>query len=113
MKLIIRWFVQAIAIYLVSYIVPGLQLRDFGTALVVVFVLALVNVLVKPLLVLLTLPFTILTLGLFLFVINAGMLLLVSAWVPGFMVNGLGTALMASILITIISTLLTSLISES
>lgn len=113
MKLFIRWLISALSIYLVAQILPGVHIVSFMTALLVAVVLGFVNVVVKPVLVLFTLPITILTLGLFLVVINALILLLVSAWVPGFTVDGFLTALVASVLISLVSTLLTRLIRES
>ncbi len=106
MKLIANWFLNALALFIVSKIVSGIELRGFGAALVAVLVIGLVNALVKPILLILTLPITILTLGLFTFVLNALMLLLASNLVNGFRVDGFWTALVASILLSIVSTIL-------
>ena len=108
-QFIIRWFVNAIALYIVTRILPGIQLADFGSALVAVLVIGLVNALIKPILLLLTLPITILTFGLFSLVINALMLMLAGNLTPGFQVDGFGTALIGSILLSIITTILHSL----
>jgi putative membrane protein len=110
LQLIAHWVLQSLALYLTARIVSGVELADFGSALVTTLVLSLLNILVKPLLLLLTLPLTILTLGLFTFVINALVLLLASTFVPGFSVNGLGNALIASIVLSVISLLLRSLV---
>jgi putative membrane protein len=110
LKIIANWVLNALALLLVSKIVTGITLVDFWSALVAVFVMALVNALIKPVLLLLTLPITILSLGLFTFVINALMLLLASQFTPGFKVDGFGTALIASILFSVISMLLRSLV---
>lgn len=108
--LIANWFISAIALYIVSKLVRGIELLDFGSALVAVIIIGLVNALIKPLFLLLTLPLTILSLGLFTFVINAAMLMLASSFTPGFQVNGFGTALVGSILLSVISMLLHSLV---
>ena len=109
-KLLANWVLNAFALFIVSKIIPGIQLRDFWSALIAVVVIGLVNTLIKPLLVLLTLPITFLTLGLFTFVINAGMLLLATKFTPGFTVDGFWTALVGSVLLSLISTLLHGLV---
>lgn len=110
MNLLIRWLLNALALFIVSRIVPGIVVSDFAAALIAVIVMAFVNTLIKPLLILLTLPVTIVTLGLFTFVINALMLMLVAHFTPGFDVNGFGAALIGSILLTLVSTLLFSFV---
>src|SRR3990167_7336164 len=110
MHLIIKWFLNALTLFLVAHIIPGFQLAGFTDALVAALIIGLVNAFLKPILVLLTLPINLLTLGLFSFIINALLLLLAANLTPGFAVDGFGTALIASILITIISTLLHSLV---
>ncbi|HCS78208.1 TPA: hypothetical protein DIV55_00520 [Patescibacteria group bacterium] len=110
MHLIIKWFASALTLVIVSQLIPGFQLENFTTALVAALIISLVNAFLKPILTLLTLPITFLTLGLFSLVINAILLLLAAGLTPGFIVDGFGTALIASILITIISTLLHSLL---
>ncbi len=98
MKLIVRWLLLAAALLLVAQVYSGVQLAGFATALAASLVLGLLNTLVRPLLVLLTLPVTLLTLGLFLFVINAAMFY-ASAWLlDGFQVTGFGAALIGSLL---------------
>ena len=109
-KMVIKWFASALTLILVSQLVPGFQLENFTTALVAALIFGLINAILKPILLLLTLPINLLTLGLFSFVINALLLLLAANLTPGFGVDGFGTALIASILITVISTLLHSLL---
>jgi putative membrane protein len=107
LTLIARWIVNAAALLLVAYLYPGVQVAGFGSALAAALVLGLVNAVIRPILVILTLPVTVLTLGLFLFVINALLFWLAATIVGGFAVNGFGSALLGSILYSII-TLLTS-----
>ncbi len=109
--MIIRWFINALSLYIVSNIVQGIRLENFSTALVAAVIIGLVNALVKPILSLLTLPITILTLGLFSFLVNAALLMLASKLTPGFIVADFGSALVGSILLSVISTLLYSLVS--
>ena len=107
MSLLARWLLNAAALMLVAYLYPGVTVESFGAALVAALVLGLVNALIRPLLVILTLPVTLLTLGLFLFVINALLFWLVAEVVGGFHVAGFGAALLGSILFSLI-TLVTS-----
>jgi len=107
---IAQWFLNALALYIVSQIVPGIRLNGFSAALIAVIVIGLVNTLIKPILFLLTLPITIVTFGLFSLVLNALMLLLAGSVVSGFRVEGFGAALIGSILLSIVSTLLHELI---
>jgi putative membrane protein len=105
--LLARWIVNAAALMLVAYLYPGVHVGSFVAALIAALVLGLVNAVIRPLLVILTLPVTLLTLGLFLFVINALCFWLVAEVVHGFSVEGFGAALVGSILYSLI-TLLTS-----
>ena len=95
---------------LVSYFIPGITVASFYTAIIVALVLGLLNMFVKPLLVILTLPITLLTLGLFMFVINAGLFLFAASFVEGFEVTGFITALIGSFLVSVVSALGNSLI---
>jgi putative membrane protein len=99
-KLIVRWMLLAAALLLVAYLYPGVSVASFGTAMIAAFVLGLLNTVVRPLLVLLTLPVTLLTLGLFLFVINALMFWAAAEVLPGdgFKVNGFTAALIGSVI---------------
>jgi putative membrane protein len=98
MKLIVRWLLLAAALLLVAYLYPGVTLAGFGAALLAALVLGLLNTLVRPLLVLLTLPVTVLTLGLFLFVINALMFWAAASVLTGFAVTGFAAALIGSLI---------------
>jgi|SRR3989344_7729549 len=109
-RIVANWVLSALALFLVSRVIAGIRLQDFWSALVAVAVIGLVNALIKPILLLLTLPITFLTLGLFTLVINALMLLLASSLTPGFKVDGFGSALIGSILLSLISTLLHALV---
>ncbi len=98
MKLLVRWLLLAAALLLVAYLYPGVSVASFGTAMVAALVLGLLNTVVRPLLVLLTLPVTLLTLGLFLFVINAVMFWFAASVLDGFNVNGFVAALIGSLI---------------
>src|SRR4030066_2356127 len=107
MFFIVRLIINMVAILVISYLFPGLIWVDsFWAALVAAFLLGIVNAIIRPVLVFLTLPLTVLTLGLFLMVINGLMLWLVSALVRGFHVNGFWGAVLGSILISIVSWIL-------
>ncbi|MEA5595905.1 phage holin family protein [Rivularia sp. UHCC 0363] len=103
---LLTWLIAALSLLLTAYFVPGFQFDTFGTVAVAALTLGLVNAIVRPFLVILTLPLTLVTLGLFLFVVNAVMLLLVGFLVPGFVVAGFVPAILASIVLTIVSTVL-------
>ena len=105
--LLLRWVLNAGALLLVAYLYPGVIVESFFAALVAALVLGLINAFVRPILVFLTLPVTILTLGLFLFVLNALLFWLVAETVQGFRVTGFVAALIGSILYSLI-TLVTS-----
>ena len=99
MKTLVRWFLLAAALLLVAHLYSGVRVDSFGSALWAALVLGLLNTLVRPLLVLLTLPVTLLTLGLFLFVINAWMFWAVGSMLGGFRVTGgFGAALIGSLI---------------
>jgi putative membrane protein len=97
---------SAIAILIVAQVVGGVQVSGFGAALIGALILGFVNAFVRPVMILLTLPLTIVTLGLFLFVLNAFMLWLVAALVPGFQISGFGAALLGSLLLTVLNILI-------
>ena len=98
MKLILRWLLLAAALLLVAHLYSGVTVSSFGVALIAALVLGLLNTLVRPLLVLLTFPVTLVTLGLFLFVINAAMFWAAAGVLEGFNVAGFGAALLGSII---------------
>lgn len=109
--LLVRWLVNALALFLTARLLgPAFLVTDFGAALLAAAVLGIVNAVIRPVLLILTLPLNILTLGLFTFVINAAMLLLVSHAIAGFRVNGFGTALLGSIILSFISMVLSALV---
>lgn len=106
MSILISWLLMALAVLATAYVLPGITLSGFGGALVVALVLGILNVFIKPLLILLTLPINILTLGLFTIVINALLIMLTSAIVPGFKVDGFIAALIFSIILAVVLYLL-------
>lgn len=109
MNFLIRLLVTALAAMLSAYVLPGVTIKDFTTALVLALVLAILNLLVKPILIILTLPATIITLGLFLLVINAIIILLASNLVKGFKVDGFWWALIFSLVLTVVSGIMHSI----
>jgi len=112
MKLIIKILLNALAVVILSKLLSGVSVDGYANAIVVAIVLALLNLLVKPLLVLLTLPVTILTLGLFLLVINALIILLADKLIDGFSVSSFWVAVLFSILLTILESILHSVLKE-
>ncbi len=98
MKIIVRWLLLAAALLLVARLYPGVSVSSFGSALIAAFVIGLFNTLLRPVLVLLTLPVTLLTLGLFLFVINAAMFYWAANVLDDFNVSSFGAALIGSLL---------------
>lgn len=101
LRLLLRWFLLAAALLLVDHLYDGVELRSFGVALAAALVLGLLNAVVRPLLVVLTLPVTLLTLGLFLFVINAALFYAAASLLDGFRVTSFAAALIASILYSV------------
>lgn len=102
MPILLKWFVSALAILIAAYLLPGVVVAGLWTALVLAAVLGLFNISIKPLLIVITLPINIFTLGLFTFVINALLILLASSIVKGFTVGGFINALLFSLILTII-----------
>lgn len=102
MNLIVRWLLNALALALTAWIVPGITVAGAVALIVAALVIGLLNALVKPILVMLTLPITILTLGLFLLVLNALLFWLAAAVVPGFVVSGFLSALLGAIVMAIL-----------
>ena len=103
MRLLAVWVINALALLLVAYLLKGIHVNGFGSALIAALVLGLVNTLIRPILVILTLPVTLLTLGLFIFIINALLFLFVGSLLAGFQVASFGAALLGSILNSVIS----------
>ena len=112
MRFLVRLIVNAAAVFLAANFVPGIAVSGFGVALVAGLLLGFVNAIIKPVLFVLTLPFTIVTLGLFIFVVNAICLGLVAWLVPGFTISGFWAALFGAIVISLISWLLNTLLAE-
>jgi putative membrane protein len=105
----VNLIVSALAVIISAYILPGIEVDGFLTAIVVAIVLGAANMFIKPILVLFTLPLNIISLGLFTFVINAVLVLLVGNIVPGFVVSGFWYALLFSLVLSIVSSFLSSL----
>ncbi|MCR6719241.1 MAG: phage holin family protein [Chitinophagaceae bacterium] len=106
MRLIIRLLVIAAIAYILSQVMPGIQIRSYGSAIWFAIVLGILNVLLRPLLIILTLPLTIFTLGLFLLVINTLMVMLAGEWISGFKIDNFGWGFLFSLLLTIITSTL-------
>jgi putative membrane protein len=112
MKLILRLLLTALAVVILAKVLPGVGVDSYGTAIIVAIVLGLLNFLVKPILVLLTLPVTIITLGLFLLIVNALIILLADNLVSGFSVDSIWWAVLFSLLLSILQSILHSLLKE-
>ena len=111
--LLIRWLVIAAAILLASTILPGIHVASLTTAIVAAAILGIINTFLRPVLLILTLPLTILTLGIFAFVLNALMLLLVAYFVPGFEVDGFFWAFLGALVISIVSWIANRFVNKS
>ncbi len=112
MKFILRLLLTAVAVVVLSKVLPNVQVDTYVTALIVAVVLGLLNSIVKPLLVILTLPVTIITFGLFLLIINACIILLADYFIDGFTVNGILWALVFSLLLSFLQSILFSFLKE-
>lgn len=106
MEILIKWIISALVVLTASYILPGVDVASFTSALVTAAVLGIINVFIKPILIFLTLPITLITFGLFALVINAFLILLASNIVPGFTVDSFWWALIFSIVVSIINSFL-------
>lgn len=111
MSILLIWILNAVALLIVAYILPGIVVASFGNALIAALVLGLLNALVKPVLILLTLPITIVTLGLFLLVLNALLFWFAGSILKGFHVDGFGWALLGALIYSIVAGLLSGLIT--
>lgn len=105
-RLLITWLIDAVAVYVAATFIDGISVKGISTTLLAALVIGLLNAIVKPILVLFSIPFIALTLGLFLLVINAFLLMIAAYFVADFRVDGFGTAVLGSIVITIVSWLL-------
>ncbi|CAM5785685.1 phage holin family protein [Castellaniella caeni] len=108
--LLLVWILNAVALLVVAYLLPGITVASFGSALIAALVLGLLNAIVKPLLVLLTLPLTVVTLGLFLLVLNALVFWFAGSILKGFQVDGFWWAVIGAIVYSIVSTALSGLL---
>jgi putative membrane protein len=112
MGILIRWLILTAAIIVASYLLEGIHISGFFSAFFAAAILGILNALFRPVLLILTLPINILTLGLFTFIINALMLKMASGVIPGFEVHGFWTAVFGSLIISVVSWLLNSFISD-
>lgn len=106
MKQIVQLLVSALAVVLIANLLPGVAVESLGTAVWVALVLSILNLLVKPILIVLTLPITVLTLGLFLLIVNAIIINMADALISGFTVNGIGIAILFSLLLSVLQSVL-------
>lgn len=106
MNYILKILLSAVAVVLLAKLIPGVIVDTYTTAIWVAFLIGILDAILKPILVVLTIPVTILTLGLFLFVINAGLILLADNWIDGFSVSGFWAALLFSILLSFLQSIL-------
>ena len=113
MKLLIGWLLNALALLAVAYFVPGIALSNFTAALIAAAVIGLVNMLIKPILLILTLPVTIITLGLFIFVINGILFWLVGNFLDGFDVKTLIAGIIGAIVYSVISWILSAIVIDN
>jgi putative membrane protein len=112
MKIILKMLLTAIAVFVLSQFLPGIHVENYTTAIVVAIVLGLLRVFVRPILIVLTIPITIVTLGLFLFIINAIIIHLVGYFVEGFDVNGVFVAILFSMLLSFFQSILYSFLKD-
>ncbi len=110
--LLIRWAINAVALYLTTYLVPGIRVTDFGGAVVAALVLGIVNAVIRPFVLLLTLPLNILTLGIFTFVVNAIMLYIVAGVTHRVRIDSFLSAFLGAIVLSVISFILSQLVKE-
>ena len=110
MKLLLVWLINAVALVAVAYLLPGITVASFVTALIAALVLGLVNAVIKPILIVLTLPVTLLTLGLFIFVLNGLLFWFVGSFIDGFVVSGFWWGVFGAIAYSIVSWALSALL---
>jgi putative membrane protein len=103
MGILLNWLASTLVVIIASYLLPGVHVSGFWTALIVALLLGVFNILLKPLLILLTLPITILTFGLFTVIINALLVLLVAALIPGFTIDSFWSAILFSLVVSVIN----------
>jgi len=112
-RLLLVWLINAVALMAVAYLLPGIAVADFVTALIAALVLGLVNAVIRPILILLTLPATLLTLGLFIFVINGLLFWLVGSYIEGFTVAGFWPGFFGAIVYSIVSWAMAALLFKN
>jgi putative membrane protein len=112
MRLVLLWILNAVALLAVTYLLPSIQVTGFGSALLAAAVLGFINTLVRPVLAILTLPITLLTLGIFYLVLNGLLFWFASAVLPGFAVAGFGSAVFGAILYGLIAWALSALVPD-
>ena len=110
--LLLRWFILTVAIMTAAYLFSGIHVSGFGSALFATLILGILNAFFRPILFVLTLPINVLTLGLFTFVINALLLMMTSGVIGGLVVDGFGSALFGSLIISVVSWLLSSFVND-
>jgi len=103
MYIIAKWFISALSLIATAYLIPGISVSSFYIALIVALFLGIVNAVIRPILVILTLPINILTLGLFVFVINGFLFWFLSTFIEGFYVEGLGVAIIGALIVSVFS----------
>lgn len=108
MKLILKWLLSAVALLFTAYVYNGVQVSSFAAAMIAAFFIGLLNTVVRPVLIILTLPVTLITLGLFLFIINALMFWAAASILDGFRVTGFGAALLGSLIYSLLGMVIDS-----
>lgn len=109
MKPLLKLLITSLAIIITAYFLPGVRIADFWTAITVAVAMGIVNTIIKPIVLFFTLPLNILTLGLFTFVVNGALIMLITFFIPGFQIEGFFTAVIFSILVMIINWILIKL----
>lgn len=112
MNYILKILLSAVAVVILAKLIPGVEVNTYTTAIWVAFLIGILNSIIKPIFVILTIPITILTLGLFLFVINAILILMADSWIEGFHVSGFWTAFLFSILLSFLESILYKLLEN-
>ncbi len=113
LHVIVGWIASALALWVVAQIIPGIRVRDFRAALIATIIIGIVNAIVGPVARFIALPLTIVTLGLFLLVVNAFLLKLASLFTPGFEVHGFLSALVGSVILTLLTTVLRAIMNSA
>jgi putative membrane protein len=112
MNLLLRFLLNGLAVLATAYLLPNVTVTDYQTALLTALALSIANVIIKPLLIIFTIPITVMTLGLFLLVINAIIILLVEHFIPGFSVNGFWWALAFSLIMSVFNSMIDDILKE-